>query len=183
MSTVTVARSESAHAPAGPWIQVPHMPGLSAILVLGADIVGLSTTLGVFLGTATIGRFTVPGRWLQWWQLVPISLLLYWFFETYPGVNVSPVDEIRRISLANTSTFLFISVMLALHQAAAISQLICLLGCVAASIAVSRCEPRFAGSGQSSTGGATRWWFLGPERWRSPYCANLKVSPNSDCGQ
>ena len=136
MSTVIIAPRESAYAPAVPSIQYPHMPGLSAILVLGADIVGLSLTLWVFLGNATIRRFTVPDSWLQWWQLVPISLLLYWFFETYPGVNVSPVDEIRRISLANTSTFLFISVMLALHQAAAISQLICLLGCVGASIAV-----------------------------------------------
>jgi Undecaprenyl-phosphate galactose phosphotransferase WbaP len=136
MSTIPVTQRECAYAPAGPSIQGQHLPSLSAIVVVGADIVGLSLTLGIFLGNASIRQMSVPGSWLHWCQLVPISLLLYWFFETYPGINVSPVDEIRRISLANTCTFVFISVMLALHEAAAIPQLICLLGCVGASVAV-----------------------------------------------
>lgn len=136
MSTVPVAQRECAYAPAGPSIQKSHLPSLSALLVVGADIVGLSLTLGLLMCAASKTDLPLPGGWIQWCQLVPISLLLYWFFETYPGVNVSPVDEIRRISLANTCTFVFLFVMLALHRAGVISQIVCLLLCVAATIAV-----------------------------------------------
>jgi hypothetical protein len=36
---------------------------------------------------------------LPLWPLLPLFLVLYWFFDSYPGVSVNPVAEIRRISL------------------------------------------------------------------------------------
>jgi Undecaprenyl-phosphate galactose phosphotransferase WbaP len=46
------------------------------------------------------------------------------------------VDEIRSISLANASAFLFISVIIALHHAAVLPQLICLSAFVGASLVI-----------------------------------------------
>ena len=136
MSTVTVAQTTSVYALDDPSIQDSHRPGLSAMLVLAADFLGLSLILWAFLGNTIIGRCAAPGGWLPLWPLLPLFLVLYWFFGSYPGVSVNPVDEIRRISLANASAFLFISVMLALHQAGVVPQLICLSACVGASVVI-----------------------------------------------
>ena len=77
----------------------------------------------------------IPGKYDHWaislcqaagcrlWLLLPLFLVLYWSFDSYPGISVNPVAEIRRISLANALAFLFISVILLLHQAAVVPQL------------------------------------------------------------
>jgi Undecaprenyl-phosphate galactose phosphotransferase WbaP len=111
-------------------------PRLSAILVLAADIVGLSLILWSLLGNTAIGVRAAPGGWLPIWPLLPLFLVIYWIFDLYPGISVSPVDEIRGISLANASVFLFLSVMLALHHAAMIPQVLCLSAFVSASIVI-----------------------------------------------
>jgi Undecaprenyl-phosphate galactose phosphotransferase WbaP len=136
MSTATVGQIKSVSALAGFSIRNPHRRGLSAMIVLAADVVGLRLTLWAFLGNTIIGRHAAPGAWLQSWQLLPLFLVLYWLLDSYPGVSVSPVDEIRRISLANISAFLFVSVMLALHQSGVISQLSCLSACVVATVVI-----------------------------------------------
>ena len=136
MSTVAAAQATAVYPVAGPSIQDPHRPGLSAMIVLAADVLGLSFILWAFFGNTTVGRCAVPGCWLPLWPLLPLFLVLYAFFDSYPGVNANPVDEIRNISLANASAFLFISVILALHQAAVVPQLICLLACVSASVVI-----------------------------------------------
>ena len=137
MSTVNAVNSTSVYALAGPSFQHPHRPGLSAILVLAADILGLSLVLWASLGNTMIGRYAVPGGWLPLWPILPLFLVLYWLFGSYPAVSVNPVAEIRRISLANASAFLFINVMLALHGAAPlVSQLICLSAFLGASVVI-----------------------------------------------
>jgi Undecaprenyl-phosphate galactose phosphotransferase WbaP len=136
MSTVTAAKSASAYALAGPSPKDPHRPFLSAMLVFAADVLGLSAILWAFLGKTTIGRYIVPGGWLPLWPLLPLFLLLYAFVDSYPGVSVNPIDEIRGISLANTSAFLLMSVILALHQLALVPQLICLSASISASLLV-----------------------------------------------
>src|ERR1035438_1945179 len=120
MSTVTVAQTTSVYALADPSIQYPHWRGLSAMFVLAADILGLSLILWAFLGNAITGRYAALGDWLPLWSLLPLFLVLYWLFDSYPGVSVNPVAEIRRISLANASAFLFITTVLALHHAAVV---------------------------------------------------------------
>jgi Undecaprenyl-phosphate galactose phosphotransferase WbaP len=106
------------------------------VLILVADILGLSLILWAFLGNTIIGRYAAPGGWLPLWPLLPLFVVLYWFFDSYPGVSVNPVAEIRRISLANAGAFLFITAMLALHHAGVVSYLICLSASVAASLVI-----------------------------------------------
>lgn len=153
MSTATAAQRRSVYAVAGPSIQYPHRPGLSAMLVLAADVLGLSLILLAFLGNTIIGQYAAPGGWLPLWPLLPLFLVLYAFFDSYPGVSVNPVDEIRRMSLANASGFLFISVLLALHQAAAVPLLICLSACVGAPIVILAMRALVR-----RTGSQFNWW-------------------------
>lgn len=136
MSTVTASQTTSVYTVAGPLRQYPNRPGFSAILVLTADILSLSLVLWAFLGNTVVGRYIVPGGWLPLWPLLPLFLVLYAFVDSYPGVSVTPIDEIRGISLANASAFLFITVILALHQLAVVPQLICLSTCVSASVLI-----------------------------------------------
>ena len=123
------------------------------MLVLAADVLGLSLILLAFLGNTIIGQYAAPGGWLPLWPLLPLFLVLYAFFDSYPGVSVNPVDEIRRMSLANASGFLFISVLLALHQAAAVPLLICLSACVGAPIVILAMRALVR-----RTGSQFNWW-------------------------
>jgi Undecaprenyl-phosphate galactose phosphotransferase WbaP len=65
---------------------------------------------------------------------MPLFLLVYWFLGLYPGVSACPVDEIRRVFLANSSAFVFVSLILASHQEKMISWVICLFACIFASV-------------------------------------------------
>ena len=137
MSTPEVLqRSISAPSLAVSSVRNPHRPGLSAMFVLAADIVALRLALWAFLGNTIIRRHAAPTRWLDFAPLLSLFLVLYWLFELYPGVRVSPVDEIRRVSLANTSAFFFVAVMLALDGAALVPLLICLLACLGTSVVI-----------------------------------------------
>src|ERR1700677_4965336 len=115
MSSFTATQTTSVYALDNPSIQDTHRPGLSAMFVLAGDILGLSLILWALLSNAIIGRYAMPSDWLRWSLLLPSFLVLYWFFDLYPGVSVNPVAEIRRISLANICAFLFIAVMFALN--------------------------------------------------------------------
>ena len=134
MSTVTVAPARSTCAVASPSVRDPHRPGLSEMLVLASDILGLSLVLRAFLGHSIAGRYIVPGGWSPFLPLLLLCLVLYASFNSYPGVSINPIDEIRGISLANASAFLLIAVILALHHLALIPQLVCLSACVSASV-------------------------------------------------
>ena len=147
-STPEFLQREPVPAVAVPFVQNPHRPWLSAILVLAGDIVALRLTLWVFFRHTDIMRHAAPNGWFAFVPLLSLFLVLYWLFEVYPGVRVSPVDEIRRVSLANASAFFVVSLTLALEGAAATSQLICLLAWIVAStlILVTRTAIRRIGS-------------------------------------
>src|SRR5450631_4290658 len=105
MSTFTATQTTSVYFLADPIIRDPHRPGLSAMLVVATDILGLCLVLWAFLGNTIIGRYAALGGWLPFWSLLLLFIVLYWLFDSYPGVSVNPVAEIRRISLANASAF------------------------------------------------------------------------------
>jgi len=153
MSTVIATERTSVYASAGSSIQDPHRPGLSAMLVLAADILGLGLILWAFFGNTIIGRYAVPGGWLPLWPLLPLFLVLYAFFDSYPGVSINPVDEIRGISLANASAFLCIFVIFTLHRVEVVPQLICLSACVAASVVILAMRALVR-----KTGSQFAWW-------------------------
>jgi len=134
MSTAATIRTTSNYALAGLPIEGAHLPALCALLIFAADVVGLRLTLWASLGNSPIGRYAVPGGWLHLWPLIPVFLVLYWFFDLYPGVSVCPVDEIRCIFLANASVFIFVSVLIASHSKRPITQVVCLLACIVASL-------------------------------------------------
>ena len=79
--------------------------------------------LGNVFGNTVIGRYAVPGGWLRFCLPLPLFVVLYWFFDSYPGVSVNPVAEVRSISLANASAFSLISAMLVLHEGAFVALL------------------------------------------------------------
>jgi Undecaprenyl-phosphate galactose phosphotransferase WbaP len=136
MSTITAIQIETGQPTAGRLIATRPRPVLSAVLILAMDIIGLWATLWTFMGNTAIGRFAVPGSWISIWPLMALSLVLYWFFELYPGVAICPVDEIRHISLANTSICLFVSAAFALHRSGLSSLLICFSAFIVASIVI-----------------------------------------------
>jgi len=114
MSTVTATRAVAVYAVTGPSIRDSHRPGLSMTIVLGGDVLGLSLILWAFLGNTPIGRYAAPGGWLALWPILPLVLVLYAFFHSYPGISVNPIDEIRCISL---SAFLSASALILLIRA------------------------------------------------------------------
>jgi Undecaprenyl-phosphate galactose phosphotransferase WbaP len=148
MASSAVLSDNSISALAVPSIRNTHRPWLSAMFILAAD----SVTLGLLLW-GFLDNFAVHSSRVVCWQVLPLFLLLYRLFELYPGVSVSPVDEIRRVSLANTSGFLFLSVMLALAGAPLYSQ----LAGVGAGIAASVLVPTIRNAVRRA-GSRTNWW-------------------------
>jgi Undecaprenyl-phosphate galactose phosphotransferase WbaP len=119
-----------------PTVLNPNSPGLSALLIVAGDILGFALLLGIFWANPYVSRYARPNEWLQYWPLLPLFLMLYWFFDVYPGVSISPVDEIRRISLANAGAFSFLSVALGLKRAPLSSHLFCLAAFVGACVVI-----------------------------------------------
>ena len=103
------------------------------MLVLAVDVLGVSPVLWVIWDNTTLA---FRGNWLPVWASLPLVLLLYWFFGLYPGVSVNPVAEIRRISLANASVFLFVGTILWFRHAAVVPVLLCLSTCIGATVVV-----------------------------------------------
>jgi Undecaprenyl-phosphate galactose phosphotransferase WbaP len=133
MSIAAVLVRKPASAPT---VLNPSSPRLSALLIVAGDILGFALLVGAFWANPYVSRHARPTEWLQYWSLLPLFLMLYWFFDVYPGVSISPVDEIRRISLANAGAFSFLSVALGLKGAPLSSHLFCLAGFVGACVVI-----------------------------------------------
>ena len=131
MSTTTVLVKKPTSDPS---VHNPCSPGLSALLIVAGDILGFALLLGTLWVNPYVSRYAQPNGWLQYWPLLPLFLMLYWFFDVYPGVSISPVDEIRRISLANAGAFSFLSVALVLNRTPLRSHLFCLAAFVSACV-------------------------------------------------
>jgi Undecaprenyl-phosphate galactose phosphotransferase WbaP len=114
-----------------PLINNPHRPGISAMLVLVADVVVLWLTLRVFFGNQPL-VMGYTGTAVHLLPLIIVFLVLYFICDLYPGICVSPVDEIRRIFVANISSCFFISVGLVMHNRSLRLQPACIGACVAA---------------------------------------------------
>jgi Undecaprenyl-phosphate galactose phosphotransferase WbaP len=125
MSTTTVlVRLVNKPAASTPTMHNPCSPGLSAVLILAGDILGFALLLGTFWVNPYVSRYAPPNGWLQYWPLLPLSLMLYWFFDLY------------RISLANAGAFAFLSVAFGLNRAPLSSHLFCLAAFVGACVVI-----------------------------------------------
>jgi Undecaprenyl-phosphate galactose phosphotransferase WbaP len=103
---------------------------MSAVLVLTADVVALWLTLRIAFGSQPLVMGYKPA--VQLLPLIIIFLVLYYVCDLYPGICVSPVDEIRRIFVANITCCLLISIALFVDSRSLRLQVACLGGCVAA---------------------------------------------------
>lgn len=76
-------------------------------LMLGADLLALSTAgiLSVYIRLFFDGRFH-PALYWQLWPILGLFILAYATVGLYPGVAISPVDELRWTSLSTTLIYL-----------------------------------------------------------------------------
>jgi Undecaprenyl-phosphate galactose phosphotransferase WbaP len=85
--------------------------GLSDLLALS-----LAGTIGVYLRLALGGNY-LPGLYGQLWPIFLVFLLAYAAAGLYPAVGLSPVEELRRICLSTTFTYLVLGAGLFLTRA------------------------------------------------------------------
>jgi Undecaprenyl-phosphate galactose phosphotransferase WbaP len=119
-----------------------------------ADIAGM--LLALLIGPYAILRHQQidPVRFLNWALSIPFLMTVYLLSDLYPGVSVSPVDELRQIALANAKVLLSIGLMLFLAgQGNVASQWLCLAGVVPLTVCVVAMR-----SIARSLGSKTRWW-------------------------
>jgi Undecaprenyl-phosphate galactose phosphotransferase WbaP len=116
-------------------IQNPNKPALTAMLMVVSDVVALSPILSL----SYFYRADFGGHGLQALRFVAVLaffLILYCICGMYPGISASPVDEIKRVSVANASAFALLTLALLLSGAPLRLVLICLAVCFSASFAV-----------------------------------------------
>lgn len=98
---------------------VPSNPWLSAAWIVAADMLALilAATISVFVRYALGGNYSlsVYGRL---WPLLGLFAAVYALFGLYPGIVVTAVTEIRRISAATTVVFLMLAVLTFLFRVA-----------------------------------------------------------------
>ncbi len=128
-----------------------HWPFISAGLVLGVDLFTLAVILKIFLGHAPL-TLSYQSQPVSSVALIPVFLVLYYVCDLYPGICGNPVDEIRRVFLANSSGCFFLSVLFLFHGLGRF-ETANLATCFAASLAIpaSRRLIRTIGSRYS-------WW-------------------------
>jgi len=98
---------------AGALIENPHRPFLSRLMVLGTDVIMLALSLTIFFTHEHLAL--IPDGAVRAFALIPIFMVLYYACDLYPGICVSPVDEIRQVFLANSCACFVISLLFVLH--------------------------------------------------------------------
>jgi Undecaprenyl-phosphate galactose phosphotransferase WbaP len=107
-------------------------PALSALTIstrswptilsmIGADVLGLTVAgvLATYGGLFIDGdRSTAPLLYFQFWPLLVLFVVAYATFGLYPGVAISPIDELRWISIATTLIYLVLGSAIFLFQEA-----------------------------------------------------------------
>ncbi|WP_017326171.1 undecaprenyl-phosphate galactose phosphotransferase WbaP [Synechococcus sp. PCC 7336] len=133
---------------------VSARPVATASILLMTDLVALAIATGI----AVVGRWLFNGQYplsLYWqmWPLLGLFALAYSLMGLYQGVSLSPVDELRRTSLATTLIYVVLGTATFLSGSNAYSRAVFLmawvlsLGAVPLLRAIVRhwCAPR-------------RWW-------------------------
>lgn len=105
-------------------------PALSALTIstrswptilsmIGADVLGLSIAgiVAIYAGLFLDGdRTTNLALYFQFWPLIGLFVLAYATVGLYPGVAISPIDELRWISVATTLIYLVFGSAIFLFQ-------------------------------------------------------------------
>jgi Undecaprenyl-phosphate galactose phosphotransferase WbaP len=86
-----------------PRLVTAHRPWRNLLLFVLADLVSLvlAALLSV-LGRWLMGGEFSPALYWQWWPILVLFIVAYGMVGLYPGIGVSPVDELRWSSSATT---------------------------------------------------------------------------------
>ncbi len=78
-------------------------------LMIGADVIGLgaSSLISIYTRLVLEGKFH-PSLYWQLWPVLILFILTYAVVGLYPGVAISPVDELRWVSLSTTLVYLIL---------------------------------------------------------------------------
>jgi hypothetical protein len=76
-------------------------------LLVGADVLalGLASVISVYIRLAFDGKY-IPVLYWQLWPILAIFILAYTLAGLYPGVCVSPVEELRRVVVCTSFIYL-----------------------------------------------------------------------------
>ena len=96
---------------------IPHRPKLTLAVLILIDIVCLSSAgfLSVCLRLSFNGQFS-PSIYWRLWPIVGIFILAYGIAGLYPGIGVSPVEELRRLTLTTTLMYLLLGAAIFLFR-------------------------------------------------------------------
>ena len=83
------------------------------ILLISADLLALTTAVATSVwGRVLLGGTLKPDFYWRLWPLLALFILSYSSLRLYPGVAISPVDELRSISLATTLIYFFLGAII-----------------------------------------------------------------------
>jgi Undecaprenyl-phosphate galactose phosphotransferase WbaP len=93
--------------PSFPLGRVPRYPWRQVLVLMGADLLGLGLAAVVtVLGRWWLGGEFSPSLYWQWWPMLGLFLVAYTIVGLYPAIALSPVDELRWLSLGTTLIYL-----------------------------------------------------------------------------
>jgi Undecaprenyl-phosphate galactose phosphotransferase WbaP len=140
-----------------PALSLPR-PWLNFALFAVADFVGLSFSCVVsVLGRWVCGGEFHPTLYWQLWPVLGLFLVTYAIVGLYPGIGISPVDELRWLSLSTTLIYTVLGSSIFLFRSGEVySRLIFIFACGLSLLLVPICR------------GAVRYWFAQRSWWGCP---------------
>ena len=135
MSSIEVLPIELGSASHTPMIRNRSLPLVSAFLVLLADVITLWIILRIL--SASKEMLGHQSAQLQLGPLLTLFLVCYWICRLYPGISVSPVIDLKRVSIASAGVFLFISLMLIMNGAPLHLQFACMAAYIGTSVSLA----------------------------------------------
>jgi Undecaprenyl-phosphate galactose phosphotransferase WbaP len=83
------------------------------ILLIQSDLLALATAVAMSVwGRLLLGGTLKPDFYWRLWPLLTIFILIYASLGLYPGVALSPVDELRSVSVATTLIYFFLGAVI-----------------------------------------------------------------------
>jgi Undecaprenyl-phosphate galactose phosphotransferase WbaP len=89
--------------------RVPVYPWQQVLVLVAADLLGLGLAAVVtVLGRWLLGGEFIPSLYWQWWPMLGLFIVSYAIVGLYPGIAISPVDELRWLSLSTTLIYMVV---------------------------------------------------------------------------
>jgi Undecaprenyl-phosphate galactose phosphotransferase WbaP len=118
--------------------RVPVYPWQQVLVLVVADLLGLGLAASAtVLGRWVLGGEFVPSLYWQWWPMLGLFAVAYAIVGLYPGIAISPVDELRWLSLSTTLIYMVVGSAIFLSRSGEVySRLIFLIAWAASLLAV-----------------------------------------------